>query len=43
MWDDGRVTQLADCPYRDDVLQYYYMEYNAIKGGEEFRSDIFEP
>ena len=28
--------------YYDMLTQYYYMEYNALSGGEEYRKDLFE-
>lgn len=29
-------------PYYDMMTQYYYMEYNALKAGSEYRKDLFE-
>ena len=29
-------------PYDDLLTQYYYMEYNALKGGRAYRTELFE-
>lgn len=35
-------TYGEDSPYYDLMTQYYYMEYNALKAGDEYRKDLFE-
>ena len=35
-------TYEQDCAYYDILTQYYYMEYNALNAGGEYRQKIFE-
>ena len=40
---EGRLGQLyEDCPWADLLQIYYEMEYNALKGGSDYRRELFE-
>lgn len=41
---NGAYGKIDDtCPYYDQIMLSYYLEYNALKGGSHYRADLFEP
>lgn len=41
---DGNYGKVDEsCPYYQQIMLAYYLEYNALKGGSHYRSDLFEP
>lgn len=41
---DGNIAKYGkDSPYYDLITQYYYMEYNALKVGKDYKKELFIP
>lgn len=39
---NGSSQPIESSAYKEDIYKYYYMEYNALKGGKDYRKELFE-
>ena len=38
---EGKIMPCDESPYKDEIDKYFFMEYNSLRHGGDYRGELF--